>query len=393
VLLGDAPVAPDTLAALRARQLAGADFAALLAEAGVTLALERLTYYAHWITPSAEPKRFSARFYVAALPAGQEPRFDDTETVDQAWRTPAAALAEAGALALPPPQVRTLGELRGCATVADVVAAATARAACDHPIMPRLAPAPGGGFALLLPWDPEYLTAGTGDSAPMPADHPLAVGPTRFRSSRIARGSTSPLLVRRSRAGSRRRGPTVAGRHRRVLAAAARALAAGPGGAARARPDARRGAGAVGDPRARRRALRLRGRPRSRRLSRRRGRRRPGRGLAARTAVLAHRDPRGAARPHRRGRRAVGADQPRHAGLAAAGAARVPAAVLGLGPLHRRARDLVPRGRRGRGAADRTPRADRRGWPRRRPGPRRARRRLRRRLPPRRARGLAGPPR
>lgn len=180
VLLSDAPVAPDTLAALRARQLAGADFAALLAEAGVTLALERLTYYAHWITPSAEPKRFSARFYVAALPAGQEPRFDDTETVDQAWRTPAAALAEAGALALPPPQVRTLGELRGCATVADVVAAATARAACDHPIMPRLAPAPGGGFALLLPWDPEYLTAGTGDSAPMPADHPLAVGPTRF---------------------------------------------------------------------------------------------------------------------------------------------------------------------------------------------------------------------
>jgi hypothetical protein len=35
-------------------------------------------------------------------------------------------------------------------------------------------------MALLLPWDPEYDTAGVGEATPLPAGHPLAVGPTRF---------------------------------------------------------------------------------------------------------------------------------------------------------------------------------------------------------------------
>ena len=47
-----------------------------------------------------------------------------------------------------------------------------------------------GGISLLLPWDPEYRDDSDGDGdgfryggpdAPaMPADHPLAVGPSRF---------------------------------------------------------------------------------------------------------------------------------------------------------------------------------------------------------------------
>lgn len=180
VLLVDRAVEAGALSALRARRLAGEDFAALLAEAGLALALDRLTYYSHWITPSVEPRRFSARFFVARLPDGQTPRFDATETVDEAWRTPAAALAEAGPLALPPPQVRTLGELAAARSIDDVIARALALDEHRHPIMPRMAPTPGGGFALLLPWDPDYDRAGTGDSAPMPADHPLAVGPSRF---------------------------------------------------------------------------------------------------------------------------------------------------------------------------------------------------------------------
>ena len=145
-----------------------------------TLAPEQLSYYAHWITPSAEGKRFSARFYLAVLPAGQHPSFDAQETVDEAWVTPADALARAQALALPPPQVRILADLGGAATVDDALALAEVAAQHPHPIMPRMAPLAGGGFALLLPWDPAYATDGTGDSAPMPADHPLAVGPSRF---------------------------------------------------------------------------------------------------------------------------------------------------------------------------------------------------------------------
>ena len=115
----------------------------------------------------AEGKRFSARFYLAVLPDGQRPSFDAQETVDEAWATPADALARAQALALPPPQVRILADLAPAASVDDALALAQAAARHPHPIMPRMAPLAGGGFALLLPWDPGYATDGTGDSAPI----------------------------------------------------------------------------------------------------------------------------------------------------------------------------------------------------------------------------------
>jgi 8-oxo-dGTP pyrophosphatase MutT (NUDIX family) len=177
VLLADR--APAAIAPLRARVLAGEAATAVLAEHGLDFAPDALHYFAHWITPSAEAKRFSARFYVAVLPAGQEPRFDDQETVDQAWVTPADALARVAELALPPPQLRTFLELAEARSIDDVLAIAAGRAAAPHPIMPRLAPT-GTGFALLLPWDPEYATAGQGEAHAMPIDHPLATGPSRF---------------------------------------------------------------------------------------------------------------------------------------------------------------------------------------------------------------------
>lgn len=179
ILLTTTEVAAADRARLRARVLAGEAVAAVLAEAGLALDPAQLHYFAHWITPSAEPRRYDTRFFVALLPFGQEPRFDDHETVEQVWVSPETGLIRARELALPPPQVRILHELSGSRTIADVFALAAARASAPHPIVPRLAPG-GAGFVLLLPWDPEYLTAGTGDAIPMPADHPLATGPSRF---------------------------------------------------------------------------------------------------------------------------------------------------------------------------------------------------------------------
>lgn len=154
----------------------------ILAEANTKLAVERMAYYAHWITPSVERKRFSARFFLAELPAGQTPSFDNKETVDEIWVTPDEALERAGELRLPPPQVRTFIEMREAAAagMSALFADATRRAENPHPILPRLRPLDGGGFALLLPWDPEYATAGTGDAREMPSDHPLATGHSRF---------------------------------------------------------------------------------------------------------------------------------------------------------------------------------------------------------------------
>jgi 8-oxo-dGTP pyrophosphatase MutT (NUDIX family) len=179
VLVARPELDPAALPPLRRRVLDGEPFGAAVAGHGAAVDLDRFHYYGHWVTPSIEPKRFSARFYVAVLPAGQDPSFDARETVEQAWVTPGEALDRRAELRLPPPQVRSFHELSGCRTVDDVLALAARRALAPFPILPRLAPQPGG-VVLLLPWDPEYETAGTGDAAPLPCGHPLADGPSRF---------------------------------------------------------------------------------------------------------------------------------------------------------------------------------------------------------------------
>lgn len=168
-------------AKLRRRILDGADAAAAIAAAGLAWSTETLVPWAHWITPSVEPKRFSARFFVCELPSAQSPSFDDVETVDQTWVRPRDAALRAGDLQLPPPQVRTLWELSQLDTIEQVFAAGRARADEPHPIMPRLrAPASGDPLCLLLPWDPEYTVTGTGDATPLTYTPSWAIGPSRF---------------------------------------------------------------------------------------------------------------------------------------------------------------------------------------------------------------------
>jgi hypothetical protein len=63
--------------------------------------LSRLHWWSRWVTPSAEPKRFSADFFVAELPPGQTPSFDRKETVDELWVSPDEALKRQAAGELP----------------------------------------------------------------------------------------------------------------------------------------------------------------------------------------------------------------------------------------------------------------------------------------------------
>jgi hypothetical protein len=191
----------DERAALRQRLAApGADAASLLEAAGLRWDHEALVPWSHWITPSVEPKRFSAHFFVAALPPGQAPQVDAVETVEQVWVRPGDAPARAAELSLPPPQLRTLWELRELRSIAAVMEEARRRAAAPHPILPRLAPtstvevplgaspvprtnaaAPGAGpKCLLLPWDRDYLTLGNGEAAELTPLPFWAVGPSRF---------------------------------------------------------------------------------------------------------------------------------------------------------------------------------------------------------------------
>ena len=169
-------------AQLRKRMLAGDKAQEVMSRARLEWSTEALVAWSHWITPSAEPKRFSARFFLGEIPAGQDPSFDDIETVDQVWVRPRQALEQAGKLCLPPPQLRTFWELAHLDTIEDVLAAGRARADEPHPIMPRLkGPTQADPrLCLLLPWDPEYTDAGTGDATPLTYTPSWAVGPSRF---------------------------------------------------------------------------------------------------------------------------------------------------------------------------------------------------------------------
>lgn len=166
---------------LRRRILGGVPAREALATAGLTWSTDVLVPWSHWITPSIEPRRFSARFFTCEMPSAQTPSFDDIETVEQCWVRPAEALERAGELQLPPPQIRTFWELSQLDTIEEVMAAGRARGDEPHPIMPRLRTQPEGEpRCLLLPWDAEYTEHGTGDATPLTYSPRWAVGPSRF---------------------------------------------------------------------------------------------------------------------------------------------------------------------------------------------------------------------
>jgi 8-oxo-dGTP pyrophosphatase MutT (NUDIX family) len=181
VLLVAESTAPDARATWRRRLLDGeVTFTQLLAEQRLTPRPDALAWWSRWITPSFEPRRFDAHFFFVRLPDDQEATLDQRETVAERWATPDQALAAhtAGEIRLPPPQRRTLAEMNGLATFADLVRESERRRAHPHPICPRFFTS-DGKITLLLPWDPDYAAA-EGEGEPMPEDHPLAVGESRY---------------------------------------------------------------------------------------------------------------------------------------------------------------------------------------------------------------------
>ena len=66
-----------------------APFAELIAREGWYCDLRPLRYLSHFITPRSSPIRFTARFFVSPLPAGQAPRLFTEETSEGFWIHPA----------------------------------------------------------------------------------------------------------------------------------------------------------------------------------------------------------------------------------------------------------------------------------------------------------------
>lgn len=138
---GGAPARLDPARLATWRRACRTDHAAfwsMLAAERLTLATDRLVYFAHWITPEERPLRFDTRFFAAPAPAGQEAVADAHEITEVRWLAPRDALAAAarGELSLRTPTARNLELFDGAASAA----AALARLA-DRPVTtvrPRL---------------------------------------------------------------------------------------------------------------------------------------------------------------------------------------------------------------------------------------------------------------
>jgi 8-oxo-dGTP pyrophosphatase MutT (NUDIX family) len=86
-----APIDDATLKARAARLLDG-DFAETLRAEKLVLALDCLSPFAHWVTPTGMPKRFDTHFFIAAAPKGQTEKMNEAESEEAIWISPAEAL-------------------------------------------------------------------------------------------------------------------------------------------------------------------------------------------------------------------------------------------------------------------------------------------------------------
>ena len=161
VLLASPEPGPAETAGARKAMLAGAgSFAAVLARLGVGLDTGRLRYWAWWLTPEEEPRRYDTRFFVAGVPAGAAVTAHLAEAERERWLPPAAAAADQGMPMLPPTRY-SLRDLAPFATVKAALAAAEGRRV--ERILPVLE-----GAELVMPWRERY---------PVPVPLPDPAGP------------------------------------------------------------------------------------------------------------------------------------------------------------------------------------------------------------------------
>lgn len=112
-------------------------FGEFLREHALVLRSDLIGAWAHWITPTFEPRRYDTRFFVAALPAGQRVGEVSREADHASWVPLSEVLArvEAGEAAMMPPTVVA------CREVAEHTAQTILTAAAQRSIrtiVPRL---------------------------------------------------------------------------------------------------------------------------------------------------------------------------------------------------------------------------------------------------------------
>jgi len=163
--LHDPAVAERFVAHRRAVDTGERSLLSVCADEGLTLAVDTMWYFGHWITPEGSPRRYDTRFFLAAAPSEQTPVHDDREVIGSMWIGVAEALERhrSGELAMLPPTIASLRALEPSTSAAQALAAAAE--VVDVPtVQPRLV-RHDGGVRIVMPGDPEYADGYRGDVA------------------------------------------------------------------------------------------------------------------------------------------------------------------------------------------------------------------------------------
>lgn len=125
---------------------------------GIRLAVDRLHYLSHWLTPAGRPKRFDTRFFLAEAPPSQTAVHDGTELVEQLWLSPADALARSRTLKLLTPTQKSLEILTGFDDVPSLMAWAASPRTVEL-VLPRVGTGTKG-LRPVLPDEPAWAELG-----------------------------------------------------------------------------------------------------------------------------------------------------------------------------------------------------------------------------------------
>ena len=129
----DALVGPDRLVEIEARHREplhqGERTMLEFVEAeDLELALDKLVFYAHWVTPEFMPKRFDTFFFLVDAPTDQLAVHDGSESVDSLWTTipNALELEKTGQRTIIFPTLENIKKLGRSSTVDEALATAAA---------------------------------------------------------------------------------------------------------------------------------------------------------------------------------------------------------------------------------------------------------------------------
>lgn len=159
ILLADLSTLDEDLSDIRDALNDGSlNWAEFVQQNSLTLHCDRLNYVSHWITPDFEPKRYSTRFFVTALPTGQVASHCGGELTESRWVTATEMLAaeRRGDVKMIFPTIKTLESIERHKTLEDLIEWAKSSVDWGITTMVPVAIERDGKREVVLPGDKNY---------------------------------------------------------------------------------------------------------------------------------------------------------------------------------------------------------------------------------------------